>query len=179
LPAAAATDGHDTNNGECMTMEVVTARPPSSPLGRAASLYCAATRLLDRLQPVFALALRVYVARVFFVSGMIKIDNWAGTLGLFENEYHVPLLPPHVAAVMGTTAELVLPVFLFLGLGTRAAAIALFAFNFCAAASYPGLSAAGLKDHVLWGALLLVIVFYGPGKIALDHWLGRRFCSKV
>ena len=154
-------------------MEVATATPPS-PIRRVAAAYCAATRLLDRLQPIFALLLRLYIVRVFFASGLIKIGNWAGTLGLFENEYHVPLLPPHAAAVMGTTAELVLPVFLFLGLGTRAAAIALFAFNFCAAASYPDLSVAGLKDHVLWGALLLVIVFYGPGKIALDHWLGRR-----
>ena len=159
-------------------MEAATATPPSSPIGRAAGAYCAVTRLLDGLQSVFAFALRLYVARVFFTSGMIKIGNWTGTLGLFQNEFHVPLLPPHVAAVMGTTAELVLPVFLFFGLGTRAAAIALFVFNCVAATSYPGLSAAGLKDHVLWGALLLVVVFYGPGKIALDHWLGRRFCAK-
>ena len=159
-------------------MEVATATPPSSPLGRAGSLYCAATRLLDRLQPLFALAIRLYIVRVFFTSGLIKIGNWTGTLGLFENEFHVPILPPHVAAVMGTTAELVLPVFLFFGLGTRAAAIALFVFNCVAAASYPGLSAAGLKDHILWGALLLVTIFYGPGKIALDNWLGRRFCAK-
>ena len=159
-------------------MEAATATPPSSPLGRAASLYCATTRLLDRLQPLFALAIRVYVGRVFFTSGMIKIGNWTGTLGLFENEFHVPLLSPHVAAVTGTTAELVLPVFLFFGLGTRAAAIALFVFNCVAASSYPDLSVAGLKDHILWGALLLVTLFYGPGKIALDHWLGRRFCAQ-
>jgi putative oxidoreductase len=156
-------------------MEVATATPPSSPLRRAAAAYCAATRFLDRVQSPFALALRLYIFRVFFASGLIKIGNWTGTLGLFEHEYHVPLLPPHVAAVMGTCAELTLPVFLLLGLGTRAAAIALFAFNICAATSYPDLSVAGLKDHILWGALLLVIAFYGPGKIALDHWLGRRF----
>jgi putative oxidoreductase len=159
-------------------MEVATATPQPSFIRRAAGTYCAATRQLDRLQPIAALVIRLYVARVFFTSGLIKIGNWSGTLGLFENEYHVPLLPPHLAAVMGTTAELVLPIFLFLGLGTRAAAIALFGFNFCAAASYPGLSAAGLKDHVLWAALLLVVVFYGPGKIALDHWLGRRLGAK-
>jgi uncharacterized membrane protein YphA (DoxX/SURF4 family) len=27
---------------------------------------------------------------------------------------------------------------------------------------------------VLWGALLLVTVVYGPGEIAVDHWLHRR-----
>jgi len=146
----------------------------SSPARRLAALYATGAALLDRLQPLFALALRIYVARVFFTSGTIKIGNWAGTLGLFENEFHVPLLPPHVAAVLGTAAEIGLPVFLFLGLGTRAAAFALFVFNAVAVISYPGLSDAGLKDHVVWGTMLLVTLFYGPGKISVDAWIGRK-----
>jgi putative oxidoreductase len=137
-------------------------------------LYVRAAGLIDRLQPLFALALRVYVARVFFFSGLTKIHDWNITLALFRNEYHVPLLPPDVAAVMGTCAELGLPVLLLTGFGTRFAAAALFAFNVVAAISYPDLSAAGLKDHILWGALLLVLFFYGPGKISVDHFLGRR-----
>jgi putative oxidoreductase len=140
-------------------------------------LYAAAVRLLDSLQPLFALALRLYVARVFFNSGLIKIGNWTGTLGLFQNEFHVPLLPPHIAAVLGTAAELGLPVFLALGLGTRAAAFALFIFNIVAVISYPDLSDAGLKDHMLWGTMLLVTFFYGPGKIAIDEWLRRRYAA--
>ncbi len=142
---------------------------------RLVRLYAAATGLVDRLQPVFALLLRLYVARVFFTSGMIKLGNWTGTLGLFQNEYHVPLLPPHLAAVLGTAAEVGLPVFLVLGLGTRAAAFALFVFNIVAATSYPDLSPAGIKDHILWGTMLLVTLFYGPGKIAVDEWLRRRY----
>jgi putative oxidoreductase len=130
--------------------------------------------LIDRLQPLFALALRVYVARVFFFSGLTKLHDWNITLALFQNEYHVPLLPPAVAAVMGTSAELGLPVLLLTGFGTRFAAAALFVFNIVAAISYPDLSAAGLKDHVLWGALLLVLFLYGPGKFSVDHLLGRR-----
>ena len=137
--------------------------------------YAAATGLIDRLQPVFALVLRLYVARVFFTSGMIKLGNWSGTLGLFRNEYHVPLLPPYLAAMLGTAAEIGLPVFIVLGLGTRAAAFALFVFNIVAATSYPDLSPAGVKDHILWGTLLLVTLFYGPGKIAVDEWLRRRY----
>ena len=38
----------------------------------------------------------------------------------------------------------------------------------------PDLSDAGIKDHVLWGALLLVTLVYGPGKFALDRWFERR-----
>ena len=142
---------------------------------RVVRLYAGAARLVDMLQPIFALAVRLYLARVFFMSGMIKVSNWTGTLALFENEYHVPVLPPHVAAYLGTAAELGLPILLALGLGTRAAAIALFVFNIVAATSYPDLSPAGVKDHILWGALMLVILFYGPGKIALDEWIKRRY----
>jgi putative oxidoreductase len=158
-------------------METATplARPGDQNPSRGVHLYAAAARLLDSLQPLFAVLLRLYVARVFFNSGLIKIGNWTGTLGLFQNEFHVPLLPPQAAAVLGTACELGLPVFLALGLGTRAAAFALFIFNIVAVISYPGLSDAGLKDHMLWGTMLLVTIFYGPGKIAIDEWLRRRY----
>ena len=140
---------------------------------RAARLYGHAAAMINRLQPPFAFALRAYVARVFFFSGLTKLHDWNITLALFRNEYHVPLLPPAAAAVLGTCAELGLPVLLLAGFGTRFAAIALFAFNLVAATSYPDISAAGLKDHVLWGALLLVLVFYGPGKLSIDQVLRR------
>ena len=150
-------------------------KPADGTIARFVGLYASAARLLDLAQPITGLVIRLYIASVFFGSGMIKVENWSGTLALFDNDFHVPVLPPHVAAVTGTMAELGLPVFLVLGLGTRAAAIALFIFNAIAVISYPDLSVAGLKDHVLWGSLLLVLVFYGPGKLALDHWIGRRF----
>ena len=64
---------------------------------------------------------------------------------------------------------------MLLGFGSRFAAAALFIFNIVAATSYPDLSDAGIKDHVLWGALLLVTLFYGPGKLSLDFLLRRRY----
>jgi putative oxidoreductase len=137
-------------------------------------IHAGLARLADKLQPLFALAVRLYVARVFFASGLVKLQNWNSTLGLFDNEFHVPLLPPQAAALLGTGAEILLPVLLALGIGTRFSAIALFVFNIVAVISYPDLSDAGLKDHMLWGALLLVTLVYGPGKLALDRWFERR-----
>ena len=132
------------------------------------------TVLLDRLQPLAGLAMRLYVGKVFLVSGWLKLSRWDSTLALFENEYHVPVLSPQLAAVMGTAGELGFATLLILGLGGRAAALGLFFVNAVAVISYPDLSAAGLKDHVLWGALLLVLAIYGPGRLSIDRVIGLR-----
>ena len=153
-------------------METVIRVPAGSGVLRRA--YVALAAFLDRLQPWFALAARLYVAKVFVLSGYLKASRWDSTLALFENEYHVPLLSPHTAALLGTTAELSLPVLLAFGIGSRATALALFVFNAVAVISYPELSAAGLKDHYLWGVLMLVIAFYGPGRWSVDRLLLGR-----
>lgn len=115
----------------------------------ARDVYRVVVAQLQRLSPLFDLAIRLYVARVFILSGLVKLQSWDSTLALFENEYEVPLLPPEIAAYMGTGAELILPVFLALGLGGRFFAFALFVFNAVAVLSYPDLTPAGLKDHIL------------------------------
>ena len=139
------------------TLTAATPRAPNrSPLARLLALGASAGRVLGRGAPLADLAVRLFVAAVFFQSGLTKIANWNSTLALFENEYAVPLLPPPVAALVGTGVELLFPVLLVLGLGTRFAAFALFVFNIIAVVSYPDLGAAGLKDHQLWGLLLLV-----------------------
>ncbi|HEY2863533.1 MAG TPA: DoxX family protein [Casimicrobiaceae bacterium] len=143
--------------------------------GRVAALYCGFSRLVDRLQPLLALGLRLYVARVFLLSGLTKTHDWSVTLALFENEYHVPLLSPAVAAALGTATELSMPVLLALGLGTRFAAGVLFVFNIVAVVSYPELPDIAVKDHILWGLMLLVLIVYGAGRISADRWLERRF----
>ena len=140
---------------------------------RANRLYARSEDMLDKLQSLFALAIRLYLARVFIASALTKIESWNSTIALFENEYHVPVLSPAAAALLGTAAEFGLPLLLLAGLGTRFAALALFAFNAVAVISYPDLSDAGLKDHILWGALMLVLAVYGPGKLSADRLLAR------
>ncbi len=145
-----------------------------SRFGRVAALYCAVAREVDKLQPILLLVTRLYVARVFVMSGLTKIHDWSVTVALFTDEYHVPLLPPGVAALMGTATELSMPVLLALGFATRVGAFVLFVFNIIAVVSYAALPDVAVKDHYLWGVLILVLFVFGPGKISLDHWLESR-----
>lgn len=145
---------------------------------RFAALAEKAFLWLDRMSPLIDLAIRILVAAVFFKSGLTKISSWDTTLLLFENEYAVPFLPPLLAAYLGTAAELILPVFLVLGLGTRLAAAATFVFNIVAVLSYPDLGEAGLRDHQYWGAFLLVTLVHGPGALSIDHFIRRRFLGR-
>lgn len=131
--------------------------------------------VLVRLQPVALLFARLYVAQIFFLSGLTKIRDWSSTVALFTDEYHVPILSPQIAAAMGAGGELVLPVLLALGLGGRFAAMGLFVMNIVAVISYTDITPAGVQQHNLWGAMLLMLVLWGPGKLSLDcTWL-RRF----
>lgn len=151
----------------------------STPIAvKAVALIQAARRALDMAAPAVDLLVRVLVGMVFFQSGLTKISNWNSTVSLFENVYAVPLLPPEIAALLGTSVELIFPVLLVLGLGSRFAAAVLFVFNIIAVISYPDLGEVGLKDHQTWGLLLLVTLLHGPGKLSLDHLLGTRFFGR-
>ncbi|MEJ2766483.1 DoxX family protein [Photobacterium sp. MCCC 1A19761] len=132
-----------------------------------------AERATEPLIPLLLLFTRLWVAWVFFNAGLIKYASWDSTLYLFEFEYQVPLLPWKWAAYLGTGAELILPAFLALGLLTRPAALALFAFNAIAVVSYPLLWERGFFDHQLWGMMLLVNLFWGAGEVSLDQLFRR------
>jgi len=128
---------------------------------------------LDALQPLAILLARLYVANVFFLAGLTKLRDWETTLFLFTEEYKVPLLSPAVAAVMGTAGELVLPVLLVLGLGTRFAALGLFVVNVVAVVALAEIAPLALQQHWLWGVLLAGIAVFGPGRLALDGLVQR------
>jgi len=156
------------------------ANPTPSLIGRLAGLYCLAAGLLAKLEPLLLLGFRLYIARVFFLSGLTKVRDWSSTVALFTDEYHVPLLSPAVAAGLGAATELSMPVLLVLGLASRLAAGWLFVFNIVAVVAYYETltQTGGVNDHLLWGTMLAVLTICGPGRIAVDTLLERRFAPR-
>lgn len=145
-----------------------------NPLKRLIQFYYAASHLPEHLAPLMDLGLRFYLADVFFKSGWTKIQSWDSTLYLFNDVYHVPLLPPALAATMAAGAELGLSVLLVFGLFGRFAASGLFILNIVAVISYADLSEAGLNQHLSWGILLGVLLVWSRGNWSADAWLEKR-----
>lgn len=163
-----------------MTTTILAHAPmPTARLGR---LLQVANTGLAQLAAPFALATRLYVSWQFLKSGYLKISSWDVTLDLFRTEYHVPVLPPELAAVVGTAGELFFPVLVVLGLFGRLGALGLFAVNAMAVISYShvlfseGFEAA-IGQHYLWGFMLAMLAIHGPGRWSVDRLLGSRFGS--
>jgi len=156
-------------------MTTTTFSEPKDKLMKLKDLLEKTTETLTFLSPVGDLILRCWVAYAFWVSGLTKIQNWDSTLYLFNDEYAVPLLPPEIAAYLGTATELGFPVLLAFGLLGRFAALSLFLFNIVAVLSYPDLGAAGIEQHKVWGVMLLVCLLHGPGKLSLDYLFKKKF----
>ena len=133
---------------------------------------------LEYLRPVADLIARLYIARVFFLSGLSKIQDWETTLYLFREEYHVPLLPPEIAAVCGTAGELTFSVLLALGVFTPLSACALFVLNIVAFVSYYHAlieTPAAWHDHLEWGIVLALLMTAKSSCISLDSLIRLFF----
>ncbi|RTL39014.1 MAG: DoxX family protein [Burkholderiales bacterium] len=124
-------------------------------------------------QSLALLVARLYLAQVFFLSGLTKLRDWSSTLALFNDVYQVPLLPPTLAAYLGTAGELTLPVLLVLGLAGRFAGAGLFVVNLMAALSLAAddFSPAAQAQHTLWGVLALVVLLWGAGRWSVDRFI--------
>ncbi len=122
-----------------------------------------------------ALLARLCLGAVFFLSGRTKVEGWfslkSSTFYLFEHEYALPVIPPELAAYLATFAEHSLPVLLWLGLGTRFAALGLLGMTLVIQTFvYPE----AWVTHGLWASGLLYLVLRGPGVVSLDHLIARR-----
>ena len=130
---------------------------------------------LDYLERVplglIQLMARVAVAGVFWRSGLTKIASWDQTVALFQDEYQVPVLPPEIAAFLGTTLELSCPVLLFFGVAARLGAAGLLAMTFVIQVFvYPN----NWPEHLTWATLLFLVLSRGAGPISIDHLIKTR-----
>jgi putative oxidoreductase len=72
-------------------------------------------------------------------------------------------------AFLSGCGEVMFPILLVLGLGTRFAALGLLFMTVIVELTVPD----GWPVHITWAAMALGIMAYGPGRISLDHLLGR------
>ena len=118
--------------------------------------------------PLFDLAARLYLANVFWKSGMVRFNDWkndnfGNQIFLFELEHPVPYLAPETAAYITMGAEIILPILLVLGLFGRFAAAGLLIMTLVIELTYGHFDA-----HILWFFLGATIFIKGPGKLSLD-----------
>lgn len=121
--------------------------------------------------PVWDLAARLYLANVFFKSGMLRFKdykngNWDTQLYLFGDEHPVPGIPADIAAPLTTTMELALPVLLALGLFGRVGAAGVLIMTAVIEFTYMH-----ANDHILWAFLAAAVFIKGPGRLSLDYLL--------
>jgi putative oxidoreductase len=135
--------------------------------------------LANKLAFLAPLTARFVIAHVFWSSGILKLPqgflgigkgNWDSTLILFEYEHPVPLLSPEIAAFMGTSLEIICPILLVLGLGTRTAASLLLIMTAVIEFTYQH-----SMDHVYWASLLLLLIVQGGGYLSLDRIVRKKF----
>jgi putative oxidoreductase len=156
-------------------MSSVTADP--LPAENPLLLRLDALRIAGRRFPlsILELGMRVAVGATFFRSGMLKYQSFDTAIALFRDEYRLPLLPPEVAAYMGTTVELTAPVLLVLGLFARLGAVALLVMTFTIQfLVYPE----NWPEHLMWGSILAYVLSRGAGALSIDRLLALNFFAR-
>ena len=138
------------------------------------AMYNAVAARLQALVPhdLLAIASRVAIAAIFYLSGRTKVSGVLtvtdSTYSLFESEYQLPLIPYDIAAHIATYAEHLFPILLVLGLFTRLSAVALLVMTLTIQFFvYPD----AWPTHLSWAALLLYLIGRGAGRLSVDRAL--------
>jgi putative oxidoreductase len=155
-------------------MNTATASPPAS------SLRLRWNDLADRIgawigHDLIALASRLALAAIFWLSGRTKVDGLLTVndtaYTLFREDYKVPLLPPEFAAHMATYAEHLFPVLLVIGLATRLSALGLLGMTAVIQIFvYPD----AWPTHLTWAVPMLYLIGRGGGRLSADTIRGMR-----
>jgi len=126
------------------------------------------------------LGLRLLLAYEFWQSGVEKFrgDNWFADI---QDAFPFPfnLVPVEFSWQLSTGVELIAPVMLVLGLGTRFWAFSLLILDVVAwqavhAGNGYNVCDNGFKLPLMYLLMLIPLVVSGPGKLSIDHWMRRR-----
>jgi putative oxidoreductase len=170
------------------------ARRSRSVIGLSVDSFIAACSFVP--YALVTLALRLIMARVFFLDGQTRIDGprlsfnpldyanldflrgfdfsvvlplqvKAETFTAFAVKYPPIPVPPVLAAYLVSYAEFILPLMLVIGFGSRFAALGLLIMT--AMISIFVMPQALFTTHIYWAAILLVLISRGPGQISVDN----------
>lgn len=123
------------------------------------------------------LFLRVWIAKIFYLSGRTKAGDGFLELNsftpmLFEEEYSVPLLDPELAAQLALYGETFLPLMLIFGALTRFGAAGLIVMTLVIQVSY---GAHSWVESVTWLGALIPILLMGPGRVSIDGLIKSKY----
>lgn len=128
-----------------------------------------------------SLVLRFALAVPFYKSGLTKWDSFLKLSDtpelLFTEEFKLHIFGaiydypfPKLMAWGSSLGEIVLPVLLVFGLGTRLAALGLLFMTALIQLTIPD---GWANFHLPWAAMAIAIIVIGPGRFSLD-WLLRK-----
>ena len=142
-------------------------------IARIDGLRCTARRFPISL---LEFGMRLAVGATFFRSGMNKAEDFNNAIVLFRDEYRLPLLPPEIAAYIGTTVELTAPVLLTLGIFARLGAAALLFMTLTIQfLVYPE----NWPEHLMWASILAYVLSRGPGALSIDRLVALRLFARA
>lgn len=137
--------------------------------------------LLNRIGHWLApLGLRLLLAYEFWESGVEKFkgENWFADI---QDQFPFPfnMVPPEISWQIATWSELLGPVLLVLGLGTRFASASLIILTVVAWASVHAGNGYNVCDNGFKLPLMYLVMFVplllsGAGKLSVDHWIASR-----
>jgi NADH dehydrogenase FAD-containing subunit/uncharacterized membrane protein YphA (DoxX/SURF4 family) len=124
--------------------------------------------------PLIDLGIRLWLAQIFFVSGVLKVTHWHTALDLAATEYPVSWMNPVTAAYTGAAIEVICPVFLALGLLTRYAAVPMLILSLVIQFSYRS-----FDSQIFWACLFGWYAVHGAGPLSLDRILRRGLAESA
>ena len=127
------------------------------------------------------LAIRILIAYEFFEAGVEKLkgENWFPQI---QDQFPFPfnMIPTDLSWFLATWSEVLGSVAILVGFATRFSALSLIILDLVAwysvhAGSGYNVCSNGFKLPLMYLVLLLPLLFMGPGKASIDHFIARKY----